>query len=155
MNIRVHSLCAIDDTYVISVQGCLKKCDKCNNVDHSISVRPICGGEKCDTEYIKKQIALDPRIKKILLTGGEPFLQPQACIEIASWAKFRGYKVHCQSGYSFDEILEWEDNRRVLLENIDILELCPYLVDSAALKPECFIDVQERLKKIREDEEAV
>lgn len=156
MNIRINSILKAQDIYHIHVQGCLKKCEKCYDCFDSdaISVRPMYGGSKDDTEHIKKDIATTDGIMIVRLAGGEPFLQPQACIEIASWARRRGYKVVCESGYTFDEIMEWEDNRRVLLENIDILEACPFCTDKK-FGGEFMVDVQERLKKVRESEEAV
>lgn len=153
MNIRINSIVKDNDIYRIYVQGCLKKCEKCYDCldSSSISVKPMYGGSKDDTERIKKDIALTEGITTVVLCGGEPFLQPQACIEIASWARRRGYKVVCESGYTFHEVLEWEDNRRVLLENIDILEMCPFRTDWE-FGDEVLVDVQERLKNLKTEE---
>lgn len=97
-------------------QGCLHKCEHCAN-PHSQLVN---GGIKTDTEKIKKCIA-DSGFKKIIFTGGEPFLQPAAALDIAQFAHSKGMTVVCNTGYSKEQIAEWHDNRELLAKEIDDL----------------------------------
>ena len=122
----------------IPFQGCLAHCKGCGNP----GVWPMCGGEKWDTESVKRQMVSDPLLTGISLEGGEPFLQPVAALDLARFAHSRGLTVRCRSGYSFNQICEWEDTRKMLLREIDILEAC--LIGS---ENECPIDVKKSLVK--------
>lgn len=44
-----------------------------------------------------------------------------AALDLIRFAKSRGLLVVCKTGYTFEQILEWEDNRRTMLYNIDVL----------------------------------
>lgn len=101
----------------IFFQGCLHHCEGCQNPNSW----PMYGGIKMDTEQFKKQMVSDPLLAGITLTGGEPFLQPVAALELAKFAKSRKLSVWCYTGYMFEQIMEWEDNRKELLSYIDVL----------------------------------
>lgn len=136
--------------HAIFFQGCLRHCEKC----HNPGSWPIYGGEKIDTEVFKKAMANDPLIEGITLSGGEPFLQPIAALDLARFAKSRNLSVWCYTGYTFEEILEWEDNRKELLKNIDVLVDGPFEQDKASLElswrgssNQRLIDVKKSLEK--------
>ena len=123
---------------MVSFQGCLHRCKDC--------LRPGCGmvlgGIKTDTAAVMKEMASIPHLQTVLLTGGEPFLQPGAALELARFAHGRGLKVRCHTGYRFEDLLEWNDTRRQLLKEIDIL------MDGPCGNPDRrTIDVKESLKK--------
>ena len=123
---------------LIPFQGCLHRCKDC--------LRPGCtmvlSGIKTDTAVVMKEIASIPHLQAVLLTGGEPFLQPGAALELARFAHGRGLKVRCHTGYRFEDLLEWNDTRRQLLKEIDIL------MDEPCGSPDRrTIDVRESLKK--------
>lgn len=101
----------------IFFQGCLHHCEGCQNPGSW----PMYGGIKMDTEQFKKQMVSDPLLSGITLTGGEPFLQPVAALDLAKFAKSKGKSVWCYTGYMFEQIMEWEDNRKELLSYIDVL----------------------------------
>ena len=123
MNFRVFG--SVQNSYVdgpgirmaIFFQGCLHHCPGC----HNPGSWPMYGGVKVDTEEFKKGLVKDPLIAGLTLTGGEPFLQPVAALDLARFARSRGLSVWCYSGYTFEEIREWQDNRKDLLESIDVL----------------------------------
>ncbi len=114
---------------VIFFQGCLKHCKGCHNPGSWL----LHGGEKTDTEVFKKMMASDPLLAGITLSGGEPFLQPTAALELARFAHSRKLSVWCYSGYTFEEISEWEDNRKQLLQEIDVLVDGPFEMDKRSL----------------------
>lgn len=91
------------------------------------------GGEKRDTEEIVKMMRSDPLLSGITLSGGEPFLQPRAALVLARHAHLRGLTVWCYSGYTFEEISEWEDNRKALLHAIDVLVDGPFEIEKLSL----------------------
>lgn len=123
MNFRMAGL--VQNSYVdgpgvrmaIFMQGCLHRCKGCQNP----KTWQINGGEKVYTEDIEKLIATDPLIEGITLTGGDPFLQPKAALALARFAHSRGLTVWCYTGYTYEWIQMWDDNRKDLLKEIDVL----------------------------------
>ena len=113
----------------IFFQGCVRHCEGC----HNPGSWPMYGGEKIDTEVFKKSMANDPLLSGITLSGGEPFLQPVAALDLARFAHSRNLTVWCYSGYTFEEISEWEDNRKLLLKEIDVLVDGPFEIDKVSL----------------------
>lgn len=134
----------------IFFQGCLHKCEGC----HNPGSWPMYGGEKIDTNDLMKKMANDPLLDGITLSGGEPFLQPQPALELARFARQRGLSVWCYTGYTFEQINEWQDNRKMLLQNIDVLVDGPFKLEEKSLDiPWCgsrnqrLIDVKKSLEK--------
>lgn len=135
MNFRVYG--SVLNSYVdgpgirmaIFFQGCLRHCGGCHNRDSW----PMYGGVKMDTDDFKKTMANDPLLTGITLSGGEPFLQPQAALDLAKFAHSRKLTVWCYSGYTFEQINDWEDNRKLLLKEIDVLVDGPFEQDKMSL----------------------
>lgn len=134
----------------IFFQGCLHKCEGC----HNPGSWPMYGGERVDTDELVKKMANDPLLDGITLSGGEPFLQPQAALTLASFARKKGLSVWCYTGYTFEKIAEWEDNRKTLLKNIDVLVDGPFKLEEKSLdipwrgsRNQRLIDVQKSLEK--------
>ncbi len=63
----------------------------------------------------------------ITLTGGDPFVQPEACADLARRAHNAGLNVWCYTGYVFEELLTGKQEWRALLENVDVLVDGPFL----------------------------
>lgn len=134
----------------IFFQGCLHKCEGC----HNPGSWPMYGGEKIDTNDLMKKMANDPLLDGITLSGGEPFLQPQPALELARFARQKGLSVWCYTGYTFEQINEWQDNRKTLLQNIDVLVDGPFKLDEKSLdvpwrgsRNQRLIDVKKSLEK--------
>jgi pyruvate formate lyase activating enzyme len=69
---------------VIFFQGCNLRCPWCQNVD---GIDPGAGKE-VDLENVVKHLdGLKPMIDSVVLTGGEPLLQPEACVKLLRAAK--------------------------------------------------------------------
>lgn len=113
----------------IFFQGCIHHCEGC----HNPGSWPMYGGVKADTNDIIKKISEDPLLTGITLSGGEPFLQPAQALLLARFAHNRGLSVWCYTGYTFEEINEWEDNRKTLLRNIDVLVDGPFEIAKLSL----------------------
>lgn len=113
----------------IFFQGCIRHCKGC----HNPGSWPMYGGEKIGTEVFKKIMVRDPLLAGITLSGGEPFLQPVAALDLAKFAHSKNLTVWCYSGYTFEEIKEWEDNRKQLLQEIDVLVDGPFEIDKRSL----------------------
>ena len=134
----------------IFFQGCLRKCNGCHNKDSW----PMYGGDKVDTEMFKKAMVGDALLSGITLSGGEPFLQPAAALELAKFAHSRNLTVWCYSGYTFEEIMVWQDNLKQLLTEIDVLVDGPFEIDKMSLEipwrgssNQRLIDIKKSLEK--------
>jgi len=105
--------------FTIFAQGCPLKCPDCHNPETHDSL----GGELVDISELVKQIVKDPLLDGVTFSGGEPFYQSDAFLEIAHKLRaspdFKG-NVICYTGYTYDELCV-EPNYCGLLEQIDIL----------------------------------
>ena len=108
----------------VFVQGCPHNCPGCHNPE----THDIHGGRLVDTSEIIAKMDANPLLDGITLSGGEPFLQPEACAELADEAHKRGLNVWCYTGHTIDTIIGGRDNgKRGLLKRIDVLVDGPYI----------------------------
>lgn len=106
MQIRIAGL--VPESYVdgrgirfaVFMQGCLRHCTGC----HNPNTHALDGGKIFDTADIIAQFVQNKLLTGITLTGGEPFLQQPAVMELADAAKCAGLDVWCYTGYTFDEV---------------------------------------------------
>ena len=88
--------------YVIFLQGCKHHCKGCQNPE----TWDFDGGK----EISEKEIAEDFRNRKLLdgitLSGGDPFFQQEACVELINLLD--GVNVWIYTGFEYDEISETE-----------------------------------------------
>lgn len=114
----------------IFTQGCPHHCPGCHNPQsHDFK-----GGEDRDTDDILKMVSENPLLDGITLSGGEPFAQPEACLELAKGAHKMGLNVWSYSGYTFEQLLERSDACRELLRNIDVLVDGPFKIELRTLE---------------------
>ncbi|MBR6886931.1 MAG: anaerobic ribonucleoside-triphosphate reductase activating protein [Selenomonadaceae bacterium] len=100
--------------FAIFMQGCQRNCAGCHNPEtHDLN-----GGRLIDTTEIISAIKKNPLLDGITLTGGEPFLQIDAALELARAAKNLGLSVWCYTGYTLEKL---PNTAAPLLENIDVL----------------------------------
>lgn len=104
--------------YTIFTQGCNHNCKGCQN-QHTHNIN---GGFLKDTDEIIKQFSKNPLLDGITLSGGEPFLQPLECLELAKSAHKRGLNVFTYTGFIFEDLLKNKKYMPLLLET-------DYLVD--------------------------
>ena len=107
----------------IFTQVCPHHCPECHNPQ---SHDPE-GGEWHDTEVLAALAAENILLDGITLTGGDPFVQPEACADLARRAHNAGLNVWCYTGYVFEELLTGKQEWRALLENVDVLVDGPFL----------------------------
>lgn len=129
--------------YVIFTQGCKHHCKGCHNPD----THPLSGGVERDVDELLREIVSNPLIDGITLSGGEPFLQSSACLEIAKKARENNLSVWCFTGYTYDSVKE-----DPLMREIDVLVDGKFDVTQRSLtapfrgsKNQRVIDVQESL----------
>lgn len=84
--------------YVVFVQGCAHRCQGCQNPE----TWDFDGG----TEMTVEEIAADFKKRRLLdgitLSGGDPFFQQKACVELLKLLS--GVNVWIYTGFEYDEI---------------------------------------------------
>lgn len=104
--------------YTIFTQGCVHNCKGCHNKEtHSLT-----GGYFKNIDGIVREVVDNPMIDGITLSGGDPFLQVDACIALIKKLKkeVSDLNVWAYSGYTYEELLNNEEKIR-LLNEIDVL----------------------------------
>ena len=106
---------------VIWTQGCNHNCKGCQNPQ----THDLCGGYEADTDDIAKNIQKLKLHRGVTLSGGEPFMQSEALIEVAKVCKANNLDVWAYTGYTFEELVDKKNpsyfNNLNLLRNIDVL----------------------------------
>ena len=113
MDIRIAGL--VNDSIVdgpgfrltVFTQGCPHNCEGCHNPE----THDFDGGSVKDTAEIIKIMQDNPLLDGVTLSGGDPFCQPEPCIEIARAAHKLGLSVWAYSGWTFEEIMDDENMR--------------------------------------------
>jgi anaerobic ribonucleoside-triphosphate reductase activating protein len=136
MKIRISSPTTFDSIVdgpglrmVVWTQGCIHNCKNC----HNPQTHDLCGGFEVDTKDIIDKIKSLKLQRGITLSGGEPFLQPEALEEIAKEAKHNKLDVWSYTGFTFEQLLNKKNpsyfKNLNLLKQIDILVDGKFIVD--------------------------
>ena len=113
----------------IFTQGCPHDCPGCHNPDsHAMD-----GGKMYDTSDIVAMMDDNPLLDGITLTGGEPFMQCDACLALSRAAHDRGLNVWCFTGFLYEQLLKRPDAQR-LLNDIDVLVDGPFILKERSLE---------------------
>ncbi len=113
---------------VIWTQGCSHHCKGCHNPE----TWAFDQGYLTDTEEVKRKIDELSLQDGITFSGGDPFFQIEACIEIAKYAKKRGLNIWAYTGFVFEDLL---DNPKAIefLKYIDVLVDGPFQIENKSL----------------------
>ena len=113
---------------VVWCQGCIHNCPGCHNPEtHSFD-----SGILRDVSEVCKEIASLEFQDGITLSGGDPFCQVDACLEIAKFCQNIGLNVWCYTGYKIEDLLKRSKKERKIkefLENIDVLVDSPFIME--------------------------
>lgn len=105
---------------VIWTQGCPHSCLGCHNPEtHDIN-----GGALVDLEEVYEIIDSLEGQDGITFSGGDPFMQPKECSEIAKYVKKKGFNVWTYTGYTFEQLLALSKSKTEImdfLKEIDVL----------------------------------
>ena len=89
---------------VVWTQGCPNHCYGCQNPE----TWDFNGGKLVDVEEVKKELRGLKGQTGLTFCGGEPFVQPEACLEIARFAhKELGWDVWSFSGFTYEQIVKY------------------------------------------------
>ncbi len=99
-------------------QGCPHHCEGCHNPQtHDPS-----GGTEKEVSEILKPILENIILDGVTLSGGEPFMQAEAALEIAKAAHSNGLSVWTYTGYTFEQITaSANETWKELLNETDVL----------------------------------
>lgn len=116
----------------IFTQGCMHHCEGCHNPDsHDPS-----GGKEWTLDDIEAKFTNNPLLDGITLSGGDPFMQPAGCAELARRAHARGLNVWTFSGYTYEHLMEMaktNDDFADLLHETDVLVDGPFVLTLRSL----------------------
>ena len=134
---------------VIWTQGCPHHCKGCHNPEtHSFTK-----GFFKDTSELIEEIRNLELQDGITFSGGDPMMQPEACLEIAKACKEMNLNIWCYTGFTFEELLD--DPLKVeFLKYIDVLVDGKFELDKKSYDAmyrgstnQRIINVKESLKK--------
>lgn len=93
---------------VIWTQGCPNHCEGCQNPE----TWDFNGGVLVDIEEVKDELRKIKGQTGLTFCGGEPFVQPEACLELARFArKELGWDIWSFSGFTYEEILDYGNQK--------------------------------------------
>ncbi len=127
MEIRVAGI--VNDSVVdgpgirltVFTQGCPHLCPGCQNEQtHDFNA-----GEILEVSKIIELLKANPLLRGITLSGGEPFVQSEACLEIAKAVHDLDMDVWVYTGYLYEEI----ESGKLGNAACEFLKECDVLVD--------------------------
>lgn len=110
---------------VLWTQGCPNRCLGCQNPE----TWDFDAGMLVDVEEVKAHLRTFPGQTGITFCGGEPFVQAEACKEIADWCRRElGWNVWSFSGFTYEHILEMGGPAVEFLKSLDALIDGPFIL---------------------------
>lgn len=103
--------------YVIFVQGCGHHCKGCHNPE----TWDFNGGAEMSTVEIADDFNRRKLLDGITLSGGDPFYQQEACLDLISQLN-EGTNIWIYTGFEYDEIKDTE-----LAKKADVIVSGPYI----------------------------
>ena len=119
--------------YVVFFQGCPHHCPGCQNPD---TWDPE-GGEEASLEDLVEELRATRYLDGVTLSGGDPFLQPEAAMAVADAAREMGLTVWAYTGWTFEALLGGAagERARELLRHLDVVVDGPF--QKELLSKEC------------------
>ena len=115
---------------VLWTQGCPNHCKGCQNPE----TWDFNGGKLVDIEDVKKELRTFKGQAGITFCGGEPFVQPKECKEIADFCrKELGWNVWSFSGFTYEAIKEKGGDAWEFLKSLDALIDGPFILEQRDL----------------------
>ncbi len=105
---------------VIWTQGCGHHCKGCQNPQ----TWDFNGGGLVPIKEVLKALDETEYQTGLTFSGGDPMYQPEACNEIAKYAKKKGMNIWVYTGYTYEEVLKLAEKKPIymdFLKNTDVL----------------------------------
>lgn len=113
--------------FTVFCQGCPHGCPGCHNPE----THDFDGGNDCSTEKLLEEIDKNPLLAGVTFSGGEPFCQPEAFVELAKGVKERGLNITVFSGYTYEELIDMAVSSEAVKELLDMSDI---LIDGPFIK---------------------
>ena len=115
---------------VVWTQGCPNHCKECQNPE----TWDYEGGFLVDIKEVCERLAEFRGQAGLTFCGGEPFVQPVACKEIADWVrKELDWNVWSFSGFTYEQIKEAGGAAWTFLKSLDALIDGPFMIQQKDL----------------------
>ena len=115
---------------VLWTQGCRRHCPGCQNPE----TWDLSAGLLVDVDEVKERLRKFPGQAGITFCGGEPFLQPEACLEIAEFCRSElGWNVWSFTGYTYEQLKEEGGAKWKFLLSLDALIDGPFILSERDL----------------------
>lgn len=111
-------------------QGCPHHCPGCHNPE---TWAFGCGTDVDETQIVEI-VRSNPLCRGVTFSGGEPFAQAEDFAHLAKLLKAHGYEVASYSGFTFEQLLQGDEQQRKLLESIDVLIDGPFVMAEKSLE---------------------
>ena len=105
---------------VLWTQGCAHHCKNCQNPQ----TWDFNGGGLVDIKDVFEAIDELEYQDGLTISGGDPMYQPEACNEIARYAKSKGLNIWVYTGFTYEELITMSKVKPIyheFLETIDVL----------------------------------
>ena len=105
---------------VLWTQGCGHHCPGCQNPQ----TWDFNGGGLVPISMVKDAIDELEYQTGLTISGGDPMFQPEACLEIAKYAKSKGLNIWVYTGFTFEELMKLSKTKPIykeFLKQIDVL----------------------------------
>ena len=105
---------------VLWTQGCGHHCKGCQNPQ----TWDFNGGGLVPIDMVKEAISELEYHQGLTFSGGDPMYQPEACLEIAKYAKSLGLDIWVYTGFTYEQLIEMSNKKPIYLDflkEIDIL----------------------------------
>ena len=133
---------------VIWTQGCGHHCPGCQNPQ----TWDFDGGFLIDIAEIEKRLGEFDGQAGLTFCGGEPFVQPKACKEIADFVREKyGWNVWSFSGFTYEQIKEAGGEAWEFLKSLDALIDGPFILSQKDLSLRFRGSKNQRLLKLEYD----
>ena len=110
---------------VVWTQGCPNHCKECQNPE----TWDYESGFLIEISEIEKRLSEFKGQAGLTFCGGEPFVQPAACKEIADWVrKELGWNVWSFSGFTYEQIKKAGGEHWEFLKSLDALIDGPFII---------------------------
>jgi anaerobic ribonucleoside-triphosphate reductase activating protein len=109
---------------VIWTQGCLQHCPGCQNPE----TWDLKAGTLVPLEEVKSQLRALKGQSGLTFCGGEPLLQPEACLDLTLWAREElGWNIWSFTGLIYEKIRERGGPEWEFVKSLDALIDGPYI----------------------------
>ena len=110
--------------FTIFFQGCTHNCFKC----HNPQTHDINKGKEISVDEVIEKIRKVPLTDGVTLSGGDPLMQIDECLDLCKKIKKLGLEIIVYTGYTYEQILNFSNpNYRELLKYIDYLVDGPFV----------------------------